>query len=119
MAAIMLEISSGMFRLSILANLDNFLSLLLEGWHGAPSTAFGSWSSVSRDRAREPWTEDIFKPERLPSLFRKARPVSERIGRNGLCLLSNAQSCSSAGGDRISAVIPIHARAATILHAVF
>ena len=54
MAAIMLEISSGMFRLSILANLENFLSLRFEGMHGEATNGVGSRSSVSRDRAREP-----------------------------------------------------------------
>src|SRR6266498_4841821 len=44
--------------------------------HAAATQAFGSRSSVSRDRAREPQTEDLFKPERLPSLFRKTWPVS-------------------------------------------
>ena len=68
---------------------------------------------------RESQTEDVFERERLPSLFRKVRPVSETIGRDGLCLLSDAQPCSSASGDRIAAVIPIYARAATILHTVF
>jgi len=48
---------AGFQDIFILANLDNFSSLLFEGMHGAPSTAFGSRSSVSRDRAREPQTE--------------------------------------------------------------
>lgn len=38
-------------RLSNLANLDDFLSLLLEGMHGEATKAVGCGSSVSRDRA--------------------------------------------------------------------
>lgn len=36
---------------------------------------FRSQSSQSRARARESWTEDVFQPEQLPSLFGKARPM--------------------------------------------
>jgi hypothetical protein len=51
----------GVIRLSILRNLDSFLSVLLEkNGYGAASTVLGLGSSVSGDRARETKNKKTF-----------------------------------------------------------
>jgi REP element-mobilizing transposase RayT len=59
--------------------------------HGEAAKTVGSRCSVSRDRAREPKTEDVFRRELLTSLFRKTRPISKTIGITvyAYCLMPN------------------------------
>ena len=82
-------------RLSIL---DDLHDSVVKGQHGEASAAVGFGSSVSRDRARKPKAEDVFERGRLSGLFGKARPVSKALGSQRLCLLPDAQSCSSVSG---------------------